>query len=531
MACFTASLLSAVRLPANRNPIIDETRPGPAHQVSRSGGSQSVPREIAGTEPRLKNCLANVSDLDQFRRASTNLYERVRALFFLSNIYRYHLPPLLPENSFGRISYAGYMHLLNRRFDEAIDEFLGINGQVTDTSASALAVAYHELGFQTLANQVRRSVRSVSGNQWMFRVGHPSDHPLRLRTELLQRDPATGLYPYLLERTPVRMDLSHSGWSDIFFLGMDFPEGARVLNVSVNLGVRGRDRLPRPPIEVFLRVIDEPVLRLASVDLKAKADIRSLRDLFDFAQDYLGLLKAGVIAAGIVPPGLEGSQQRIEDVLARLVGPGLGLELVTKVNDIPKGSRLAVSTTLLAAIIAVSMRATKQVSSLVGRAPGERTAVDRCTRHFGRMVGWLGRRLAGFRRHLAGNQNDRRSGGGSGRRRVRHQPWTSPAESPHSGTRRRLEGDATAVDRQSRSGSRRDGPGRRPDTSNGDREILAAISRGMARQTGGDGHPGPHRNGVEGWRCPETGIPDYAKISSARFRRSFPGHPTTTHRR
>ncbi len=50
-----------------------------------------------------------------------------------------------------------------------------------------------------------------------------------------------------------------------------------------------------------------------------------------------------------------------------MVGPGLGLEVVSKVNGIPKGSRLAVSTNLLAAIIAVSMRATGQVKSLVGQ--------------------------------------------------------------------------------------------------------------------------------------------------------------------
>ena len=36
------------------------------------------------------------------------------------------------------------------------------------------------------------------------------------------------------------------------------------------------------------------------------------------------------------------------------------LELVSKVNDIPKGSRLAVSTTLLAALVSVCMRATGQ---------------------------------------------------------------------------------------------------------------------------------------------------------------------------
>ncbi|MFN8855187.1 MAG: UTP--glucose-1-phosphate uridylyltransferase, partial [Planctomycetaceae bacterium] len=45
---------------------------------------------------------------------------------------------------------------------------------------------------------------------------------------------------------------------------------------------------------------------------------------------------------------------------------GLGLEIVTKVNDIPKGSRLAVSTNLLAGIITACMRATGQVSALTG---------------------------------------------------------------------------------------------------------------------------------------------------------------------
>ena len=67
------------------------------------------------------------------------------------------------------------------------------------------------------------------------------------------------------------MDLTHCGWSDIFFLGMDFPEGARVLNISVDLAVHGRDSAIRPPVEAYLRVIDEPVIRLASVDLEASA--------------------------------------------------------------------------------------------------------------------------------------------------------------------------------------------------------------------------------------------------------------------
>jgi len=305
--------------------------------------------------------------LEAFRRSRDNLYERVRALFFLYAIHRFHLPAKLPADRAGLIPFRGYEHLLERRFEEALDQFLAAQkaGGPGDALCSALAVTYQRLGFQTLADQVRRSVRSVRGNQWMFRMGHPADHPLRVRPELLRRQP-DGSFPVLRERTPVRMDLSHSGWSDIFFLGMDFPEGARVLNVSIDLGVHGRDAAPRPPVEAFLRVIDEPVLRLTSVDLGASADIRSLAEVFDFARDYLGLLKAAVIASGLVPPGIEGSGQDLADLLARVVGPGLGLEIVSHVNDIPKGSRLAVSTNLLASLIAACMRATGQAESLTG---------------------------------------------------------------------------------------------------------------------------------------------------------------------
>ena len=45
---------------------------------------------------------------------------------------------------------------------------------------------------------------------------------------------------------------------------------------------------------------------------------------------------------------------------------GRGLEVVSRVNDIPKGSRLAVSTNLLASLISVSMRATGQIRRLEG---------------------------------------------------------------------------------------------------------------------------------------------------------------------
>jgi len=315
----------------------------------------------------LETMLAECSALETFRRSSQNLYERVRALFFLYALHRFHLPQHATLQRRGLISYEGYVHLLNRRFEEAIESFLAAQAQEGPSEAlsSALAAAYHRLGFQTLADQVRRSVRSVRGNQWMFRIGHPADHPLRVRPELCAAT-SDGLFPLLREVTPVRMDLSHSGWSDIFFLGMDYPEGARVLNVSIDLGVHGRDAGPQPPVEAYFRVIDRPVLRLVSVDLGAVAEITTLREIFDFAKDYLGLLKAAIIAAGLIPPGMEGAEEALEELLARMVGPGRGIEIVSAVNGIPKGSRLAVSTSLLACLIAVCMRATGQTRALTG---------------------------------------------------------------------------------------------------------------------------------------------------------------------
>ena len=343
--------------------------------------SSELVRIITATDPQVRDrslasfcsgasldaLLAECVALEQFRRASDNLYERVRALFYLYAIHRFHIPTKPGHQRRGLIPYEGYTHLLQRRFEEAIESFLAVQTEEgpSDAISSALAEAYHKLGFQTLADQVRRSVRSVRGNQWMFRIGHPMDQPLRVRRELRTRS-ANGLYPILHEATPVRMDLSHSGWSDIFFLGMDYPEGARVLNISIDLAVHGRDPYPRPPVEAYLRVIDEPVIRLGSVDLGQTAEITTLSEIFDFAKDYLGLLKAAVIAAGIVPPGVEGSGARLTDLLVQIVGEGKGIEIISRVNGIPKGSRLAVSTSLLACLIAACMRATGQAGALTG---------------------------------------------------------------------------------------------------------------------------------------------------------------------
>lgn len=300
-------------------------------------------------------------------------YLKVRALLQAAALCRYYLPPRLPQDQAGRVPYEVVQLIRQTRFVDALNQVRGLcarqAGLPDDALASVLATAYAGHGFQVLALQVQTCVRMVDGNRWMFRLGAASEYALRLRPELLAAD-SSGLYPVLQESTPVRMDLSHSGWSDIFFLGMDYPEGARVLNISVDLGVHGRDPEPKPPIQCWLRVIPEPVIRLSCLDLGAESVNTSFGDLFDYARDYTGLLKAALVASGLVPQGMEGAREALTEILEPLVGPGRGLEVVSLVNDIPKGSRLAVSTNLLASLISLCMRATGQTDELTGGLDG-----------------------------------------------------------------------------------------------------------------------------------------------------------------
>ena len=68
----------------------------------------------------LEQLLDDAAALEAFRHESTNLYERVRALFFLYAIHRFHVPAKLAGAgmSTALIPYAGYEHLLLDTLDE-----------------------------------------------------------------------------------------------------------------------------------------------------------------------------------------------------------------------------------------------------------------------------------------------------------------------------------------------------------------------------------------------------------------------------
>jgi hypothetical protein len=150
-----------------------------------------------------RELLKALRELDEFRKSTPNLYDKVRAILFLYAGFRFFLMESKETPAVGKISYAGFEDLLTRHFDHAITTFWqeidkgGANAAVF----SALAEAYHHLSFQILADQVRKSVRSSKGNQWMFRVGHKDEHPIRIHPKLMQRQEHSLFYPILHEHT------------------------------------------------------------------------------------------------------------------------------------------------------------------------------------------------------------------------------------------------------------------------------------------------------------------------------------------
>ena len=84
------------------------------------GGADPARRDLAVEQwcagKSLAELLAAAAGLDTYRKSETNLYHRVRALFFLSALHRYHLPARAELPRSGLIPHLGHTHLLERRF-------------------------------------------------------------------------------------------------------------------------------------------------------------------------------------------------------------------------------------------------------------------------------------------------------------------------------------------------------------------------------------------------------------------------------
>jgi fucokinase len=145
-------------------------------------------------------------------------------------------------------------------------------------------------------------------------------------------------------RAPARLDLGGS-WTDTPPYCLEW--GGCVTNAAVNLN-------GQPPIQAYLRVIDEPVIRIGSIDLGVRTEIRDFEALMDYrhATSSFGLVKAAMALSGLTP-NAGGRKRTLRKALQAFGG---GIELTT-LAAIPKGSGLGTSSIMGAVIIAALGRA------------------------------------------------------------------------------------------------------------------------------------------------------------------------------
>ncbi len=147
-------------------------------------------------------------------------------------------------------------------------------------------------------------------------------------------------------RAPARLDVS-GGWTDTPPYSLEW--GGCVVNAAVDLN-------GQPPIQAYVRIIDEPVIRIGSIDLGVRIEVEDFADLLDYrkATSNFALAKAALALSGISPTGAGGKPTRT--LKRALEGFGGGIELTT-LAAIPKGSGLGTSSIMGAVIVAALARA------------------------------------------------------------------------------------------------------------------------------------------------------------------------------
>jgi fucokinase len=146
-------------------------------------------------------------------------------------------------------------------------------------------------------------------------------------------------------RAPARLDVG-GGWTDTPPYSLEW--GGCVVNAAVDLN-------GQPPIQAYVRIIDEPVIRIGSIDLGVHIDVRRFEDLLDYrkATGSFALVKAALVLSGMAPTG--DASRRKASLSQVLDAFGGGIELTT-LAAIPKGSGLGTSSIMGAVIVAALAR-------------------------------------------------------------------------------------------------------------------------------------------------------------------------------
>lgn len=157
----------------------------------------------------------------------------------------------------------------------------------------------------------------------------------------------------VVARSGVRIDMSSGFGGDHVLLAMEL--GSRAVNASILLKDERSGKYDYP-IEVKIRKLSEPIIRLRSVDMGGgEFVINTIEELFAFdANKEVMLAKAAIVSSGIVPSTLRNDRSvKLSDILRRLGG---GFEVVTEVKGIPNGSGLGTSSALASTLVSALVK-------------------------------------------------------------------------------------------------------------------------------------------------------------------------------
>ncbi len=142
-------------------------------------------------------------------------------------------------------------------------------------------------------------------------------------------------------RAPARLDMA-GGWTDTPPYALEW--GGAVLNAAVNLN-------GQPPIQAYLRVIQDPVIKIGSIDLGLQVVIRTQEELSNYRDVTSGfsLAKAAFLQEIFSRERFGDLEKKSLQSMLEVFGGGIEL---TTLAAIPKGSGLGTSSIMGAVIVA-----------------------------------------------------------------------------------------------------------------------------------------------------------------------------------
>ena len=201
-------------------------------------------------------------------------------------------------------------------------------------------LALHDRMFHAAVLRQRGDQRWEASEKEAFQV-------LRdLIVEPYRRDPVVPSCTLLKDqivwgRSPVRMDFA-GGWADTPPYSLE--HGGAVLNIAIELN-------GQPPIQVFARQTEEPVLTIRSIDLGLAETLETYDDVraYDQLDSGFTLARAAFALSGFHPDFNGGRYASLNEQL-RAMGGGVEISML---SAIPKGSGLGTSSILAATLLGV----------------------------------------------------------------------------------------------------------------------------------------------------------------------------------